>query len=405
SKIQQVMSPGTTPTERTSGLDALAALGAGLPEEAYLALQDIARRAREGTPISEALQQVALTTTAGGRGSSARGGEGDGLTVMQKKAVVDTSAYQLAYRTAEALPKLEYNTYSTWYSKFWTHIQLIPKAVDHLDWTEFPAGFKKPGWAAPAVMPTPGYDAELDLALGTLMEKTIGPKLNMIATREARKPGGNLLTHKHAALKERVSRADASTQIAIEGKLAGLRQSKESIAKLGDKLIDLFNEAENAGLVIDERKQVSHLLRAVSERYNSRRSIILDELDKGNEVNFFAALEKFQQEETLFDQQTSDDVQGVARKTHKEGSADGNTGRTGGTAAAAGGGGRGGARADGGNKHQPSGGPICWKCQQPGHIKANCPNKRKVKKSLDNKTHTKHEDRQGDLARDTFSRE
>ncbi|CAD6892162.1 unnamed protein product [Tilletia caries] len=352
-----------------------AASAGAVPDMVRLVMEQIQRRTREGTPLDDALKEALVS--AGGR-EPFRGETPYVQVPPVKKSIVDTSAYQLAYRAASNLPKLEQGTYSTWLYRFKSHLALIPKAVEHLTWLEYPGNFIAPGWTMPSVLPSSGYDPELDHALGTMMVLTIGPKLQTSAMREARKQGGDLLTTMHAVLKRRVCNTNPSTRLRVEEKLSKVRQSKESIQKIGDTLGALFEEAENAGWEIDEVSQVLYLLKAIIEPYHSRRSIMLDSLDKGEPLTFQAALDKLKEEEELFNSRTESDVSATARATTKD--THGNNKGVGGGGGGSGGGKGGGG---GGGKHRYNG-PGCWNCGKTGHHKHQCPDK-----AVDpDKTHT-----------------
>ncbi|CAD6942006.1 unnamed protein product, partial [Tilletia controversa] len=174
----------------------------------------------------------------------------------------------------------------------------------------------------------------------TLFVNTVGPTLTNVTMRLIRK-GESRITYLHQAFKGHVSSSDTASQIRIQDELTGVRQQSESIQKLGDKLLGLFERAENAGIELSERQQVVYLVRAVTERYASRRSAILEALDRHEPITFHSALEKFKQEEQMFNDRTKADVSATAKaaNTHKKGN--GNSG--------GGGGGR-----------RGKGGPICY---------------------------------------------
>ncbi|KAE8244906.1 hypothetical protein A4X13_0g6183, partial [Tilletia indica] len=229
-------------------------------------------------------------------------------------------------------------------------IPTIPNAVAHLNGDEHPAGFKRNGQTFPSTAPTAGYDPEIDLALGTMLTNTAGMSLNNVIMRLARKHG-NLITHLHEALKEHVARSDTATQLRLEDELAVIKQGSESIQKLGDRLLGMFERCENAGMELSERQQVARLLKSVNERYAARRSTILESLDRHEPITFNTALEKFKREEQLFSDQTKSDVTATARMvrddTHQQGN--GNSGAGG---------------ADGGGGRRAGRGPQCYECKK-----------------------------------------
>ncbi|KAK0519266.1 hypothetical protein OC835_007544 [Tilletia horrida] len=348
-----------------------------LPENARLVMEQLQRRVREGTPVDEALREVLAVTVRGEAEHSAdlRSEPEKPAPPAKKESVVDTPVYNTAARTIHTVPKLDFGNYSTWLHQFKLLIQMIPHAIDHLEGREYPATHVMPSTHMPVGKASPGYDPELDLALGNLLQKTVGPKLTNFVMRETKK-GGDQLTFIFPALKKHVAKADPATQITLLGTLSNVRQSSESIERLGDKLMGLFEQAANAGLDIDECQQVHYLCSAVLDRYHARRAMVLDSLGTREGVTFHEALEKFKQEEAMMSRTTASDISGAARATHRD-SQQGGAGRRGGAdggpaSGSSGGGG------SGGRGRGPRG-PICFKCKNPGHIKRNCPdNKHKT---------------------------
>ncbi|KAE8240492.1 hypothetical protein A4X13_0g7777 [Tilletia indica] len=349
-------------TEHGSGAVGGGSAG-GVPQRTKVVLGELERMTREGTPLEDALQELMLMAK-GERGEQTLSQSSP--KAPERKSVLDMAVYHTAARTVNLLPKLEFDTYATWYFKFRSHIGTIPGAVAHLDGIEYPAGFQRQGDPFPTEAASRGYDPELDLGLGTMFINTVGPKLNNVTMRIMRKGGGGV-TYLHEAIKEHVSRSDTTTQINIQDELGAVRQRDESIQKLGDKLLGLFEKAENAGIELSERQQVVYLVRAVSERYQTRRSVILDKLDANEPITFHSALEKFKQEEQLFNNRTSADVSATARIVKKK---NGTHGHGNGSA-----GGRGGGRSD--DRH-------CYRCGEVGHIKRNCPKPNKSAVGTDN---------------------
>ncbi|KAK0542403.1 hypothetical protein OC846_006750, partial [Tilletia horrida] len=178
--------------------------------------------------------------------------------------------------------------------------------------------------------------------------------------------------------------------LAIQEELANLRQGNESIQKLGERLLRVFERAQNAGLELTESQQIVYLLKAVTDTYHSRRSNILDALDRKEPITFHLALEKFKQEEKMFNVSGRSDTSAQARAAQRDRETHSGKGHGGGGGAAA------------ATAREKGAGPTCFKCGKRGHIKRNCPNKQAERHDA-NKTHHEIKTHKADNNQDSFS--
>jgi hypothetical protein len=257
--------------------------------------------------------------------------------------------------------KLNENNWHTWEPMFMDCLGPIPKARKILQGTVVPGEEE--------------YDEELDsLLVGVILSSCdFGPESNIdtytVRSQNEETQVGSKL---YAKLKNALTINDKVRLEAIHDRVHEIRLTNRDVVKLGKDLDKIWNEAARLGDKLDEKLKKSTLYRCA--RYDWLYSHTIDALKASNPgcsyEYAYQALAKKQQEVDL---SGGGKIRGVARIAEPKG-----TGKPSHSNFNRG-------RRDPSNLNEP---PKCYGCNQPGHIRANCPNATQTTNSNQPQTQT-----------------
>ncbi|KAE8179700.1 hypothetical protein CF328_g9394, partial [Tilletia controversa] len=149
-----------------------------------------------------------------------------------------------------------------WRLHFTSHLASFSTAQDHLEGLEHDDGF-----SSIMDVKTPGYNNELDIALGTLLVSTITDAAlsPIFAIQRAGEQRGSVL---YAVIRKHYEWCDDATIQEIQTTLATLKQGTHSITELNQTLEVWFSKAMGAGLVMNESQKVNYLFGALDSKYD-----------------------------------------------------------------------------------------------------------------------------------------
>lgn len=207
---------------------------------------------------------------------------------------------------------------------------------------------------------TEGYDEELDrLLLGLILSSCDFSSESRIDTYTVRAQGeeGQLGSTLYKKLKSALTINDKVRLEAIHDRVHEIRLVNKDVVNLGKELDKIWNEAARLGDKLDEKLKKSTLYRCA--KYDWLYSPTVDALKASNPgcsyEYAYQALAKKQQETELSGKTK---IRGAARITHKKGPGPPYPGSY---------------LRGKPNPDLPDELPRCYGCNQPGHIRINCP--------------------------------
>ncbi|KAK0541797.1 hypothetical protein OC845_006891, partial [Tilletia horrida] len=163
------------------------------------------------------------------------------------------------------LVKLEgRKNWATWRLQITNQLTGMPIALDHLFGREHDNGFSP----EPHHQRTPGYDHQLDVALGTLLVQTLGD-VGVAPIMLMQSAGENRASVFYKTLSKHYEWADAATMLQIQTTLGSLRQGDHTVEQLGLTFTHWFQKAVSAGLPLSESQKCTYLYSALHPRFSS----------------------------------------------------------------------------------------------------------------------------------------